>query len=63
MKKNVIALAVAAALAAPLAAQAEVSISGSWQAELDSISSDTKSAEGMYLGSGNRGNGSSKKSD
>jgi predicted porin len=40
MKKNVIALAVAAAMAAPLAAQAEVSISGGLQLEVTSISAD-----------------------
>jgi predicted porin len=40
MKKNVIALAVAAAMAAPLAAQAEVTVSGGLQLELTSISAD-----------------------
>ena len=53
MNKNVIALAVAAAMLAPLAAQAEVKVSGVLQAELDSVSGDT--AEGLYLTSGNRG--------
>ena len=40
MKKNVIALAVAAALVAPLAAQAEVKVSGVLQAELQSVTAD-----------------------
>lgn len=63
MNKNVIALAVAAALAAPLAAQAEVTVSGTLQAEVISLSGDTVQ-EGLYLddaqeggslGSGNAG--------
>ena len=53
MKKNVIALAVAAAMAAPLAAQAEVTVSGVLQAELLQMSGDT--TEGMFLGGGKRG--------
>jgi predicted porin len=40
MKKNVIALAVAAAMAAPLAAQAEVTVSGGLQLEVTSLSAD-----------------------
>ncbi len=48
MKKNVIALAVAAAMAAPLAAQAEVTVSGQLQAELSSLTGDTVQ-EGLYL--------------
>jgi predicted porin len=48
MKKNVIALAVAAALAAPLAAQAEVSITGGLQAEVVSVSGDSALANGLY---------------
>jgi len=40
MKKNVIALAVAAAMAAPLAAQAEVTVSGGLQAEVASVGGD-----------------------
>ena len=51
MKKNVIALAVAAALAAPLAAQAEVSISGGLQAEVASVSGDA-SVTGLYAQDG-----------
>ncbi|MFO7593697.1 MAG: porin [Pseudomonadota bacterium] len=41
MKKNVIALAVATAMAAPMAAQAEVTVSGVLQAEIVSVSGDT----------------------
>ncbi len=63
MKKNVIALAVAAAMAAPLAAQAEVKVSGQLQAEVASISGDnateglylTDAQEGGVMGSGNWG--------
>jgi len=40
MKKNIIALAIAGALAAPLAAQAEMTVSGQLQAELTSMSAD-----------------------
>lgn len=47
MKKNVIALAVAAAMAAPLAAQAEVTVTGGLQAELVSVSGDGL-ANGLY---------------
>ena len=47
MKMNVIALAVTAALAAPLAAQAEVKVSGQLQAELVSWSGD--SVNGMTI--------------
>jgi predicted porin len=47
MKKNIIALAVAGALAAPLAAQAEVTISGGLQAEVVNLSGD-KAVEGLY---------------
>ncbi len=50
MKKNVIALAVAAAMAAPLA-QAEVTVSGTLQAELVSWSGDNN-AEGLYVTDG-----------
>jgi predicted porin len=63
MKKNVIALAVAAAMAAPLAAQAEVTVSGGLQAELRSVGGDGLSLEkGLYatdggeFGSENGGN-------
>ncbi len=53
MKKNVIALAVAAAMAAPLAAQAEVSISGGLQAELSSVGGDGVSMlKGLYARDG-----------
>ncbi len=57
MKKNVIALAVAAAMAAPLAAQAEVSISGGLQAEVISVGGDggkaaVVSSSGPVLGGG-----------
>ena len=48
MKKNVIALAVAAAMAAP-AAMAEVKVSGQLQAELISLSGD-RVTEGLYVG-------------
>ena len=48
MKKNVIALAVAAAMAAPLAAQAEVKITGQLQAEVASLSGDNVT-EGLYV--------------
>jgi hypothetical protein len=47
MNKNVIALAVAAALAAPLAAQAEVSIKGGLQAEVAMVSGDNM-VNGLY---------------
>ncbi len=51
MKKNVIALAVAAAMAAPLAAQAEVTVSGGLQAELTSITaSDALKTAGVVEG-------------
>lgn len=53
MKKNVIALAVAAAMFAPLAAQADVAVSGVLQAELDNVSGDA--VEGMLLTNGGRG--------
>lgn len=51
MKKNVIALAVAAAMAAPLAAQAEVTVSGGLQAEITSLSADEElgAVEGLYM--------------
>lgn len=53
MKKNVIALAVAAAMAAPLAAQAEVTVSGGLQAELRSVGGDgTDLAKGLYATDG-----------
>ncbi len=65
MNKKIVALAVASALAAPLAAQAEVKVSGTLQAELVSISGDAAgSPEGLHLtdaqeggaaGSGNAG--------
>ena len=50
MKKNVIALAVAAALAAPLAAQAEVTVSGGLQAEVAFVGGDGAgmSGKGVY---------------
>jgi len=59
MKKNVIALAVAAAMAAPLAAQAEVSISGGLQAEVVSVGGDGGSAPAadMVLGGGGQSTG------
>jgi predicted porin len=53
MKKNLIALAVAAA-ALPFAAQAEVTISGALQAELISMSGDG-STEGLYMDDGAEG--------
>ncbi len=61
MKKNVIALAVAAALAAPLAAQAEVTITGGLQAELVSVSGDGApnglyAMDAMEYGAQNSGN-------
>ena len=51
MKKNIIALAVAGVLVAPLAAQADVTVSGQLQAEVVSVSSDDGAprAEGIYL--------------
>lgn len=52
MNKNVIALAVAAAMAAPLAAQAEVTVSGGLQAEVVSIGGDAASANGLYATDG-----------
>lgn len=53
MKKNVIALAVAAAMAAPLAAQAEVTVSGGLQAELRSVGGDgTSMSKGLYATDG-----------
>jgi predicted porin len=53
MKKNVIALAVAAAMAAPLAAQAEVSVTGGLQAELRSVGGDgTSLNKGLYATDG-----------
>jgi predicted porin len=63
MNKNLIALAVAAAMAAPLAAQADVKVSGTLQAEVISMSGDSV-REGLYVadaqeggkvGSGNAG--------
>jgi predicted porin len=64
MKKNVIALAVAAALAAPLAAQAEVSVTGGLQAELAIVGGDGTAGvpkgmyamDGMEYGKENSGN-------
>lgn len=47
MKKNIIALAIAGALAAPLAAQAEVTVSGGLQAEIVNLSGDG-AVEGLY---------------
>jgi predicted porin len=63
MNKNVIALAVAAAMAAPLAAQAEVTVSGTLQAEIISLDGDNvqkglyvaDAQEGGKVGSGNAG--------
>jgi predicted porin len=52
MKKNVIALAVAAAMMAPLAAQAEVKITGALQAQVVSIDGDAASEDGLYLTDG-----------
>ncbi|MCW8918832.1 MAG: porin [Gammaproteobacteria bacterium] len=52
MKKNVIALAVAAAMMAPLAAQAEVKITGGLQAQVVSIDGDAASADGLYATDG-----------
>ncbi len=52
MKKNVIALAVAAAMAAPLAAQAEVSISGGLQAEVVNYGGDGGIRNGLYAADG-----------
>jgi predicted porin len=52
MNKNVIALAVAAALAAPLAAQAEVTVSGGLQAEVVNIGGDAASKNGLYAADG-----------
>ena len=55
MKKNVIALAVAAAMAAPLAAQAEATVSGQLQVEMTSLSIDQPLAaalnkkEGLFM--------------
>lgn len=54
MKKNVIALAVAAAMAAPLAAQAEVTVSGQLQTEITSLSGDTVT-EGLYMNDAQEG--------
>lgn len=51
MNKNIIALAVAAAMAAPLAAQADVTVSGQLQAEIVSLSGDG-ALEGIYIGDG-----------
>jgi predicted porin len=54
MKKNVIALAVAAAMAAPLAAQAEVTVSGGLQAEVVSVGGDATGGalKGLYANDG-----------
>ncbi len=52
MNKNVIALAVAAAMAAPLAAQAEVKVSGGLQAQLVNITGDAVSPDGWYATDG-----------
>lgn len=51
MKKNVIALAVAAAMVAP-AAMAEVKISGGLQAQMVNISGDSNMADGWYATDG-----------
>lgn len=65
MKKNLIALAVAGVLVAPLAAQAEVTVSGQLQAEVVSVSGDAAPVEGLLFmdgaeyakeGAGNSGN-------
>jgi predicted porin len=56
MNKNVIALAVAAALAAPLAAQAEVTVSGGLQASVVSISGDATGKDGVYAADGGQYN-------
>ncbi len=63
MNKKIVALAVASALAAPLAAQAEVKVSGTLQAEIINLSGDgvveglyfTDAQEGGNPGSGNAG--------
>lgn len=54
MKKNVIALAVAAAMAAPLAAQAEVTVSGGLQAEVVNVGGDAVGGQktGLYAADG-----------
>jgi predicted porin len=52
MNKNVIALAVAAAMAAPLAAQAEVKITGGLQAQVVSIDGDASMPNGLYATDG-----------
>jgi predicted porin len=52
MNKNVIALAVAAAMAAPLAAQAEVKITGGLQAQIVSIDGDSAMPDGLYATDG-----------
>lgn len=49
MKKNVIALAVAAAMTAPLAAQAEVTVSGQLQAEIVNVDGDGMRDNGLYM--------------
>ena len=49
MKKNIIALAVAGVLVAPLAAQAEVTVSGVVQAEIVNVTSDGSRDEGLYM--------------
>ncbi len=54
MKKNVIALAVAAALTAPMAAQAAVTVSGGLQAEVVSVGGDAVGGQqtGLYAADG-----------
>ncbi|MEN8169770.1 MAG: porin [Pseudomonadota bacterium] len=54
MKKNVIALAVAAAMVAPLAAQAEVKVSGQLQTEITSLSGDNVT-DGLYMNDAQEG--------
>lgn len=54
MNKNVIALAVAAAMAAPLAAQAEVKVSGGLQAQLVNYSGGAASPDGWYATDGDQ---------
>ncbi len=54
MKKNMIALAVAGALVAPVA-MAEVTVSGTLQAELVNVGGDATSPNGLYLQDGMMG--------
>lgn len=59
MKKSLIAIAVAGVMAAPLAAQAELSVSGKLQSQIVSYSGD-RTNEGLYVSDGSASNGNNR---